>query len=64
MTLREKKALLLETSKKMNFALAKRKFQKAKALLKLSNSIRESLGQPPMRLKNLEARFNGSFISK
>ena len=52
------KELLLETSKKMNSALSKRKFKTAYSLLQISNSLRIELGEYILTLPNLEAKFN------
>jgi hypothetical protein len=54
------KALLLETSKKLNSALARKKYRSAFNLLQIKNSLRADLGQKPFRLPNLEARFNNN----
>jgi len=52
------KQLLLETSKKMNSALALKKFKTAYSLLQISNSLRIELGQDILTLPNLEAKSN------
>lgn len=50
--------LLLETSKKMNAALATKKYKRAYSLLQIGNTLRAELGQEALTLPNLEARFN------
>ncbi len=51
------KELLLQTSKKMNSALAKKKYEVAYNLLQIANSLRIELNQPILNLLNLESRF-------
>jgi len=50
--------LLLETSKKLNYALSKGKDKTAYALLQMKNTLRAELGQKPFTLPHLEARMN------
>ena len=55
--LARKKSLLLETTKKKNSALARKKYKTAYDLLQVKNSLRADLRQPPFILKNLKSRL-------
>lgn len=51
------KTLLLSTSKKLNSALARKNYEKAFALLQVSNSLRSELGIEKLTLPSLESKF-------
>jgi hypothetical protein len=57
LTAAEISELLLRTSKKMNYALAKKKYKTAYSLLKISNIIRMEIGLDRLSLPTLEKRF-------